>query len=121
MSDRDVNIDKSAAIKAAKPPVFQGCIAYFPRALREVARVSAYGAKKHGFSLADKGFLDPRYTEEMYQDAICRHITDRLIEGEVCSADGNLLHRAQIAWNALASLERFLIQAELEQEKENGV
>lgn len=121
MSDKDQNIDKSAAIKAAKAPVFQGCIAYFPRALREVARVSAFGAKKHGFDLADKGFLDPRYTEAMYQDAICRHIVDRLTEGEVCEADGGLYHRAQIAWNALASLERFLLELELEQEKENGV
>lgn len=92
-------------------------MAYFPRALKEVARVSDYGAKKHGFKLSDKGFLAPGYTEEMYQDAIARHIVGRLIEGEVNAADGNLLHRAQLAWNALASLERYLI----EQEKDNGI
>jgi hypothetical protein len=119
MSDKEANIDKSAEEKATKVPVWQGCIQYFPRALKEVAKVSEFGAKKHGFKMSDKGFLDPRYTEEMYQDAIARHIVAKLIEGEVNEADGNLYHRAQLAWNALASLERFLI--ELEKENVHGV
>jgi hypothetical protein len=113
------NTDEAAAAKAAKLPIFQGCIAYFPRALAEVAKVSDFGAKKHGFKLSDKGFLDPRYTEEGYQDAICRHIVGRLMDGEVNAADGDLYHRAQLAWNALASLERFLL--ELEKENVNGI
>ena len=111
--------DEAAAAKATKVPLWQGCLAYFPRALMEVAKVSEFGAKKHGFQLSDKGFLHPGYTEEMYEDAIARHIVGLLTEGEVNAADGNLLHRAQRAWNALASLEKYLIQ--VEKEKVNGV
>jgi hypothetical protein len=48
----------------------------------------------------------------MYQDALARHLLDRAIEGEVNAKDGDLLHRAQLAWNALADLEKFLIAEE---------
>lgn len=119
MSDSEMTPEKSAAIKATKVPIWQGCINYFPRALMEVAKVSEFGAKKHGFQLSDKGFLHPGYTQEMYEDAIARHIVGLITEGEVNVADGNLLHRAQRAWNALASLEKYLIQ--VEQEKANGI
>ena len=103
-----------ATAKAAKVPVTQGVFNYFPRALLEVAKVSAFGATKHSVPLAEKGFLRPEYTEEMYEDAIGRHTLALAIEGEVNAADGDLYHRAQRAWNALASLERFLIRAEQE-------
>ncbi|MCI0558747.1 MAG: DUF5664 domain-containing protein [Nitrososphaera sp.] len=91
-------------------------IAYFPRALKEIAKVSAHGAIKYGISLSDKDFLKPDYTVDGYLDAVSRHILDLEIEGEINHKDGGIYHRAQIAWNALASFEMFLV----EQEKENG-
>lgn len=104
--------DTPVSEKSAKLPVMQGVLAYFPRALKEVARVSAYGASKHAADLSEKGFLRPEYTPEMYLDAIGRHILDREIEGEINHKDGDLLHRAQLAWNALASLEKYLLEME---------
>ena len=103
-----------STVKAAKPPVTQGVFQYFPRALLEIAKVSAFGAAKHNVPMSEKGFLRPEYTEVMYEDAIGRHTLALAIEGEVNAADGDLYHRAQRAWNALASLERFLIRQEQE-------
>jgi hypothetical protein len=104
--------DEAARNKAGKPPVFNGLINYFPRALSEVAKVSAYGAKKHSFDLADLGFLDPRYPIEGMTDAMARHIVALATEGEVNIKDGDVYHRAQVAWNALASLEKILLKEE---------
>lgn len=103
-----------AKLKGAKLPVVQGVMNYFPRALKEVARVSVYGVNAHGTTLAEKGFLRPEWTEEMYLDAIGRHILDHAIEGEFNPRDGELLHRAQLAWNTLAYLEIYLIKQENE-------
>jgi hypothetical protein len=105
-------MNNRAAEKQAKVPITRGCINYFPRALMEVARVSVYGAKKHNAELNDKGFLRPEYTLDMYEDAITRHQVALAIEGEINEEDGGLYHRAQRAWNALASLEKFLIEEE---------
>lgn len=101
--------EKHLQDKLAKAPLFQGCFNYFPRALKEVARVSALGAQKHQFSMADKGFLNPEYTEFGYLDSAMRHVADEAIEGPVNEEDGKLYHRAQAAWNLLASLEKMLI------------
>lgn len=100
--------------KVQKAPVYQGVLAYFPRALLEIAKVSDYGAVKHNTTLAEKGFLRPEYTDEMFLDAEVRHILKRAIEGEVNPEDGDLLHLAQKAWNSLASLEKYLISQEKE-------
>lgn len=98
--------------KKNKPPVYQGVLAYFPRAIKEVARVSQYGLEKHDLDWSDKGFLKPEYPLEMFMDAFSRHMLDLAIEGEINKADGELLHRAQVAWGALASLEKYLIERE---------
>lgn len=108
------NTDKAALIKTSKIPIYQGLFNYFPRGLTEVAVVSRFGSEKHSFDLSDKGFLDERYSIEGYNDAMARHILSLSIEGERNYEDGGLFHRAQIAWNALASLERILIQLEKE-------
>lgn len=108
------NVQESANEKASKIPVYRGCMAYFPRALEEVAKVSRFGTEKHNVALEEKGFLRPEYTPAMYADAIGRHLLALQTEGEINIEDDGLLHRAQLAWNALASLEMFLIEKEKE-------
>lgn len=104
--------EKALAQKRAKPPIYQGLLAYFPRALREVAKVSRFGSEKHDTPMSEKGFLGDNYPTEGYVDAVGRHILDRAIEGEINEADGGQYHLAQVAWDALAALERVLIEKE---------
>ncbi len=88
---------------AGKSPVFQGCFAYFPRALKAVAMVSQYGKTKYKAPWTKKGWL--QVAEGDLLDAQCRHILDRVIEGDVNHTDGDVLHQAQVVWEALAALE----------------
>ena len=104
--------DEQAQVKAAKTAAFYGLLYYFPRALAEVAKVSMFGAGKHKVPLTDRGFLSDKYPLPMFDDAEVRHILARAVEGEVNKEDGNMLHRAQAAWNALAGLEKLLILLE---------
>lgn len=79
-----------------------------PRALQEVARVGTYGAEKYtegGWQHVPNGIA--RYT-----DAMDRHRLKEFIEGPVdldsLKDSVQLLHAAQLAWNALARLELML-------------
>lgn len=83
-------------------PVFQGLIDYFPRACMEVARVSQMGAEKYQW----KGWESVPDGLNRYSNAMVRHQLNLAIQGEY-DPDG-FLHRAQIAWNALATLELWL-------------
>ena len=94
-------------MKQAKAKVWQGCLNYFPDALMEVARVSEYGAIKHDNPLEERGFMHERYTLPELTDAMSRHILG-LSESEVNYDDGEVYHRAQMAWGALASLQNIL-------------
>jgi len=94
--------------KGDKPSVFWGVLYYFPLALKELAKVSQFGTQKHGVPLKDRGFLGVAYPIEQFDDAAVRHMLARATEGEVNKEDGNLLHRAQQAWNSLAALEKYL-------------
>lgn len=95
----------AGAIKydAGKPPVFRGTLDYFPRALEQVALVSAFGASKYAW----KGWENVSEGFERYSDAMVRHITKRA-QGELADSDSGLLHEAHTAWNALARLELLL-------------
>lgn len=99
--------DKIAAgntkFDGGKSPVYRGGLSYFPRAIREVAAVSGFGASKYawkGWESVDDGF-------NRYSDAMVRHLTYEG-EGEIVDPDSGLLHAAHIAWNALARLELLL-------------
>lgn len=91
-----------------KSPIVQGCLRYFPRAIKAVAEVSAYGYTKYkswgGWVLVVDGY-------NRYTDALGRHLVDGQIE-ERNPNDANLLHDAQAAWNALARLELKLLEIE---------
>lgn len=97
-----------AKLDKGKSPVFRGLLAYFPRACKAVAEVSQRGAEKYSW----KGWESVPDGLNRYSDALGRHITDLSIDGDF-DADG-FLHRAQIAWNALASLELYLQEREHE-------
>lgn len=95
--------------KAGKPPVVRGVIQRFPRALEELARVSQFGTEKHKVSISDMSYLDIPDAYGVYTDALGRHLLAEKTEGPINAADGNMLHAAQVAWNALARLEVLLL------------
>lgn len=98
----DPNKIADGAIKydGGKSPVFRGAIDYFPRALEQVAAVSAFGATKYAW----KGWEGVAEGFERYSDAMVRHLT-ATGKGETEDRDSGLLHEAHAAWNALARLE----------------
>ena|SRR5271166_1989287 len=99
-----------AKMDAGKAPIMQGVIQYFPRALRAVSMVSLAGATKYAW----KGWEKVPDGINRYDNALGRHLLAEAIEGPV-DKDTQCLHKAQVAWNALASLELYL------REQEKGV
>lgn len=104
-----------AKLDAGKSPIWRGLLDYFPRALMEVAKVSAYGANKYAW----KGWESVPDGYARYSDALGRHIVKESIEGVYDLEIVNdpkfpalVLHASQIAWNALARLELMLRERE---------
>lgn len=99
-----------AKLDAGKTPVFQGAIDYFPRALMKVAGVSYAGAMKYSW----KGWENVPNGINRYTDAELRHQVKESIEGPYdldflnATPPQKVLHKAQVAWNALAVLELYL-------------
>jgi hypothetical protein len=83
------------------------CISGFARALNAVAAVTTKGAEKYtpnGWAFVPNG-------KDRYMEAFGRH-TLALARGEVVDPDTQCMHKAQMAWNILASLELELREAE---------
>lgn len=81
----------------------------FPRALKAVAEISTYGAKKYVRS-SWKSVPDAR---ERYEDALHRHFLEYHIHGRYSiDEESGLLHWSHLAWNVLAILELDLEAAE---------
>ena len=102
----------TGAIKydAGKPPIFRGVLSYFPRAIGELAKASAFGATKYqwdGWRRVDDGLA-------RYSDALVRHLVAEGT-GEVLDPDSGLLHAAHVFWNAAARLELILEELKHEQ------
>ena len=99
----------TGAIKydAGKPAVWQGAIAYFPKALEAVANVSAFGASKYQWA----GWRSVEDGPNRYSNAMLRHLLS-YAKGEDVAEDSNLTHLAHAAWNALAILELSIVQQE---------
>lgn len=72
----------------------------FSRALKEVGEVGTFGANKY----TDNGWLNVPNGIERYTDAMLRHLLQEAM-GEKIDPDSQMLHSAQVAWNALARLE----------------
>ncbi len=95
--------EAGSKLDAGKPALYQGLLAYFPRACQQVAAVSTFGATKYtwrGWESVPNGF-------ERYSDAMVRHLSYEGL-GELKDKDSQLFHAAHTAWNALARLELLL-------------
>ena len=98
----------ATAAKYSKVPVILGAIGRFPLALQEIAKVSKFGCEKHKVPMGDMGYLRLPGADTMYLEAEGRHILAEQTEGAINNEDGQLLHKAQKAWNAMADLEVYL-------------
>jgi hypothetical protein len=75
-------------------------ISGFANALSAVAEVTTRGAKKY----SPNGWVDVPNGKARYMEAFARH-TLALASGQRVDADTGCLHKAQMIWNLLASLE----------------
>jgi hypothetical protein len=91
--------EKGSKLDAGKDRVHL-CFSGFARALREVAKVTTYGANKY----TPNGWEEVPDAMERYPDAAMRHYTDRE-SGEKFDRESNLPHLAHLCWNWLATLE----------------
>lgn len=76
------------------------CLSGFANALAAVADVTTKGARKY----TPNGWTKVENGPERYMEAFGRH-TLALAKGEAIDADTQCLHKAQMIWNLLASLE----------------
>lgn len=101
--------DSSGKDDAMKPPLYQGVVQSFPRALAAIGEHTASGAAEpghhwHGWQQASNGFT-------RYSNAMVRH---QMEEGLLGTRDPQLLLKQVIAtcWNDLARLEHLLADLE---------
>ena len=83
-------------------PIFSGVLKYFPDALKEVAKCSLVGNNQHH---AEKPLHWDRSKSGNEYDSLTRHLIDS--SNEDYDIDGTL-HKAKIAWRALAGLQKHL-------------
>ena len=97
-------IDKTGTDQ--KPNPMTDVFLEFPLAMAEIAKVTAFGARKH----APRGWqtFKPDYAFRYHMSKLGRHLLALETEGPVNHSDGDVLHAAQAAWNILAYLEHFL-------------
>jgi hypothetical protein len=82
------------------------CISGFAHALTAIADVTTKGAQKY----TPNGWTTVPNGEERYMEAFARHMM-ALGRGETVDPDTQCLHKAQMIWNLLASLELELRKA----------
>lgn len=94
----------------SRPQVVTGVLARFPRAMKELAKISGFGCAKHGVPAGDMGFLNVPDAYPFYTDKVGRHLVDEAVEGPVQSDPQmpGCTHAGAAAWNALARLEVLL-------------
>lgn len=102
---------EAAEIKAQKLPIYSGFIAYFPRAVAEIARLSQSGAKKHGHDCERDGVINHNYTVRMWDDAAGRHQIE-YAKGNDYDEEMSSLHRINEIWCKLAAVEKILQEEE---------
>lgn len=89
---------------SGKEPMVQGLLAYFGRALRGVAAVSAYGAQKYSVPYSDQNWRRVDNAKGRYADALVRHL-EAYSRGEMIDQESGKPHVDMMAWNALALSE----------------
>tara|TARA_R110000787_G_scaffold33578_3_gene87904 strand:+ start:2877 stop:3233 length:357 start_codon:yes stop_codon:yes gene_type:complete len=98
-----VKIDESEKLDKRKSlPVFSGVLSYFPDALLEVSKCSSVGQEQHN---PNKPLGWDRSKSGNEYDSLTRHLIDSAKED--FDTDGTL-HKAKIAWRALAGLQKHL-------------
>lgn len=111
---------KFTKLDAGKLPVMRGAFLRFPRAMREIARVSHLGCIKYDAPEGDMNYLSVEEGFGRYTDGLGRHLLAEAIEGKVNIEKGGalpeqgikVLHAAQAAWNTLARLEHLMVDLE---------
>jgi len=91
-----IGITNAAERKAT--PVYSGFLAYFPKAIAAVARVSLAGGIQHGQTAETLHWDRSKSGDEL--DALSRH----LLDGDW----------AQVAWRALSNLEKQIEKEQIE-------
>lgn len=86
-------------------PIYSGVLAYFPRAMAEIAKVSKIGNDKHN---PGQPLHWSKGKSNDHADCAARH----LIEHGTIDADDGCRHSAKLAWRALALLETELEAAQ---------
>lgn len=85
-----------------KIPIYSGVVAYFPLALKELAKVSYAGQEQHN---PDEPLAWDRSKSGDELDALMRHLVDHSIH----PIDDDLqLHLAKVAWRAMGMLQKYL-------------
>lgn len=112
LKDIDVQSeDVSEAQKRKDTPVYSGVVAYFPLALKEIAKASSEGNKQHH---NDKPLHWDRSKSGDELDAMMRHLLDHA-SGEIFD-DCGTRHIVKCGWRILA-----FIQKTMENEKQKKV
>jgi hypothetical protein len=97
--------EPGAKLDAGKPMVWL-CIAGFSQAVAAVADVTTKGALKY----TPNGWMTVPEGKDRYMEAFGRHML-ALGRGEDVDKDTGCLHKAQMIWNLMASLELELREA----------
>ena len=84
-------------------PVASGFVAYFPDAMKEVARLSLIANEQHNPG-EPLHWAKSKSTD--HADALTRHLIDHL-KGNEMDTDG-VLHLTKVAWRAMAYLQIYL-------------
>lgn len=100
--------------KRKSTPIFDGVLAYFPDAIAEVAHCSRVANEQHN---AGQPMHWNKSASADELGSLTRHLVD-IASGEEVDDDG-ILHRAKVAWRALASLQRYL-DGEYDTKDDNG-
>jgi hypothetical protein len=93
-----------AKLDASKPLPWL-CLSGFSRAMAAVSEVTTMGAIKY----TPNGWMTVANGEQRYMEAFARHMLE-LGAGQKYDQDTGCLHKAQMVWNLLASLELELRQ-----------
>ena len=93
------NIAKAQLRKAT--PVYSGCVAYFPLALKEIAKASVQGQAQHN---PDEPLAWDRSKSGDELDAMMRHLIDHA-SGEVFD-DCGTRHIVKCGWRILAFIQK---------------
>jgi hypothetical protein len=82
-------------------PLFSGCLAYFPDALADVARLSRVGNDKHNPGMPLHWSRDK---SNDHADCLLRH----QVEFDQLDPSDGIFHATKVAWRALAQLQILL-------------